>query len=124
MGILVLGALGIIFGINLENIWSTVLSVLAIIAVALFTIWSLLSNIIAGIMIFMSRPFKRKEWIEIYPELIQGKVKEIGVIFVTLEDIDKNIFRVPNNLIFQKYTKVLKKKPVPVEETKQEDTKN
>ena len=123
LGIIILGAAGIIFSINIENVWSTVLSVLAIIAVALFTIWSLLSNIVAGILLFATRPFKLKDWIEIHPENIQGKVKDIGVMFVTLEDIDKNLIRIPNNLIFQKYTKVLKKKPSPPEkETAQQET--
>ncbi|NQZ78609.1 MAG: mechanosensitive ion channel [Ekhidna sp.] len=83
-------------------------SILGLVAIGFFAIWSLLSNIIAGIIIYIINPFKISDTIVLVEKEITGKVTDIGLIFTTLAD-DEGSFTVPNNLFFQQVIKVKRK---------------
>lgn len=107
--LLVVLAIVIIWNVGLENIWVTITGILALIAVAFFAVWSLLSNIVAGIMIYITKPFVHGDKIILYlPEEYKGKVEKIGAIFTTLKCEDEGLFRIPNNLFFQRIVKKLR----------------
>ena len=79
------------------------------IAVGFIAVWSILSNILAGIMIYFTSPFKVKDCIEIAPDGICGQVLAINTIYTLLIDEEGAYISVPNSLFFQKYIKKLKK---------------
>lgn len=97
----------IIWGGDLNNLWVSLGSILGVIAIGFFAIWSILSNIVAGILIYTINPFRINDTLDLVEKNITGKVKDIGVIYTTLED-DDGIFTVPNNLFFQQVIKVRK----------------
>jgi small-conductance mechanosensitive channel len=99
--IIVLFSLAIVWGVDFKNLWLTIASVFALVAIGFVAVWSMLSNILASLIIFFSRPFKIGDDIKIIPEGIEGNVISIGSIFTTLEFKGKKI-SIPNNLIMQR----------------------
>ncbi|MFH1061500.1 MAG: mechanosensitive ion channel domain-containing protein [Candidatus Omnitrophota bacterium] len=110
--ILAIGLLIGVWGINIKHLWVSMTSVLALIAVAFFAVWSLVGNILAGIIIFFTEPFKINDRIEILPDNIKGKVIAINTFFILISDEDENIINIPNSMVFQKFVKRIKKKKV------------
>ena len=99
----------IISGVNLNNIWVYLGGFLSVVAIELFAVWSILSNIISGIFIFIMNPFKTGSKIKLHDPEVQATVVNINLMFTELED-DDGIFNVPNNTFFQKTVKVLMRK--------------
>ena len=97
----------IVWGGDLENLWVSIGSILGVIAIGFFAIWSILSNIVAGIIIYAINPFKITDTLILVEKEVKGKVKDIGLIYTILEDEDGTM-TVPNNLFFQQVVKVLK----------------
>lgn len=95
----------IIWGINLKNLWASLTAVLAMIAVAFFAVWSLVGNILAGIILFFTVPFKINNSIELLPDGIKGKVMSINTFYTLLVDEEDNYINIPNSLFFQKCIK-------------------
>lgn len=91
-------------GVNLNNIWVYLGGFLSVVAIELFAVWSILSNIISGIFIFIMNPFKIGSKIKPYDPEVQATVVNINLMFTELED-DDGIFNVPNNTFFQKTVK-------------------
>ena len=102
-------AIILIWGINIKNLWVSITGILAMIAVAFFAVWSLVGNILAGIIIFFTSPFKINDTIEILPDNIKGKVLAINTFFTLIKDTEENQINIPNSLFFQKYVKKIKK---------------
>ena len=98
-----------VWGINIKNLWVSITGVLAMIAVAFFAVWSLVGNILAGIIIYFTTPFKINDVIEVMPDEIKGKVLTINTFYTVLLDEEENYINVPNSLFFQKYIKKVKK---------------
>ena len=94
----------IIWGVNLNNIWVYLGGFLSVVAIELFAVWSILSNIISRIFIFIMNPFKTVSKIKLYDPEVQATVVNINLMFTELED-DDGIFNVPNNTFFQKTVK-------------------
>jgi small-conductance mechanosensitive channel len=84
--------------------------ILAMVAVAFFAVWSLVGNILAGIILYFTTPFKINDNIEILPDGIKGKVLAINTFYTVLLDEDNSYINVPNSLCFQKYIRNIKKK--------------
>jgi len=83
-------------------------SFIAVLGIALFAQWSMLSNVTASILLFVSHPAKIGDTISIldkdYP--LSGKIKDIGAFFVIIETDSKEVITIPNSLFFQKMIKV------------------
>ncbi|MEP1033013.1 mechanosensitive ion channel domain-containing protein [Ekhidna sp.] len=99
----------IIWGGDLNNIWVSLGSILGVIAIGFFAIWSILSNIVAGIIIYTINPFKITDTLVLVEKDVTGKVIDIGLIYTKLQDKD-GIITVPNNVFFQQLVKVKSKK--------------
>ncbi|MFC1551438.1 mechanosensitive ion channel domain-containing protein [Candidatus Latescibacterota bacterium] len=104
-GFLLFVSLALIWGINIERAWLSLTGFIAMIAVAFFAVWSLIGNILAGVLLFFTSPFKTEDIIEIMPDGIKGKVLVINLFYTLLEDEENNLINVPNSLFFQKYIK-------------------
>jgi len=98
-------ALLLMWGLSIENAWVTIGSFLGLVAIGFFAVWSILSNIFAGVVIFFTRPFKIDGTIEIIPDGIRGKVRDINGFFTLLTDEEGRTINIPNNMIYQKIIK-------------------
>lgn len=98
-----------IWGVDQNELVVFLSSFVAILGIALFAQWSMLSNVTASIILFVSHPAKVGDSISIldkdYP--LTGKIKDIGAFFVTVETETNEVVTIPNALLFQKMIKVL-----------------
>lgn len=104
-------AIILIWGFNIKDIGLIFSSVFAVIGVALFAQWSILSNVTAGVILFFSFPFRIGDKIKILDKDILSKDAEGQEIYV-IEDIrafhihirnDRGeLLTYPNNLMLQK----------------------
>lgn len=97
-------ALILIWGVDIGLIFS---SVFAVIGIAFFAQWSILSNITAGIILFFSFPFKIGDRIKIMDKDIDlpGEVyliEDIRAFHIHLRRTNGELFTYPNNLMLQK----------------------
>jgi small-conductance mechanosensitive channel len=106
-----LAAMSFIWSVNLKDLGLLFSSVFAVIGVALFAQWSILSNITSGVILFFSFPFKIGDRIKIMDKEILEFEKDNHGIFV-IEDIRAfhvhlrnpagELLTYPNNLMLQK----------------------
>lgn len=101
--ILVLLALGLLAGLEVMGLWTFLSTLLAMVAIGFVAVWSILSNVLATLVILIWRPFNVGEWIEIKPEDIGGQVVDINFIYTILRTDDDRRIAVPNNLFAQKF---------------------
>jgi small-conductance mechanosensitive channel len=105
------------FGLSVNTLWATLTGVLALIALGFVAVWSVLSNVLCSILMIIFPPFRIGDQIEIQEPSanfsVKGKVVDANMLFTTLEaSSDTNntvdsILRVPNNIFFQKYVRVI-----------------
>ncbi len=96
--------LAITWGVQPHNILIALSSIFAVIGVAMFAQWSLLSNITAGIIIFFSAPYRIGDRIHImdkdYP--IVATIEDIRSFYTYIRTDDEQLIVLPNNLFLQK----------------------
>ena len=97
-------ALITIWGVDKQNIFVALSSVFAVIGVALFAQWSILSNITAGLIIFFNSPFKVGDYVKIHDKdfPLEAKIINILTFYTHLETIDGKLHVYPNNLLLQR----------------------
>lgn len=110
--IFVLGLL-LIWGVDLEEVVILFSSVFAIIGVALFAQWSILSNITSGILLFFTFPYKIGDRIRVHDKdfPLEVTIIDIRAFFLLLETTDGEQITYPNNLLLQKGISILKPLP-------------
>ncbi len=96
--------LAFIWSVDFKGISLFASSLFAIIGVAMFAQWSILSNITASIIIFFTFPARIGDKIRIVDgdNSIEGRIKEIALFQIELKDDDDNLVMYPNNLLLQK----------------------
>ncbi len=85
-------------------------SIFAVLGVALFAQWSILSNLTASVLIFFVFPYRIGDRVKVADkdEDISGIIIDITMFHVILRHSNGNIITYPNNLILQKgVTKLL-----------------
>ncbi|MGY0392673.1 mechanosensitive ion channel domain-containing protein [Bizionia sp. KMM 8389] len=111
--ILLLGLLieTIILGAKFEEIALVFSSLFAVIGIALFAIWSILSNITSGIIMFFNFPYKVGDKIFIHDKdfPIEAIIEDIAAFQLHLRLNNGDLVTYPNNLILQKPVTLLKK---------------
>lgn len=98
----------LIWGVNQGDLGVFVGSVLTVVGVAFFAQWSILSNITSSVIIFFNHPVKLNDSIIILESkdyVIEGKVINIGLFFVTLKTNEAEEITLPNNIFIQKSIK-------------------
>lgn len=112
-GLLFFGLASLIFiwGVNIREIGLIFSSVFAVIGVALFAQWSILSNITAGIILFFSFPFKIGDRIRIRDKEIDYDgsyiIEDIKAYHVHLRKENGELMTYPNNLMLQKAVSII-----------------
>ncbi|MEM9051205.1 MAG: mechanosensitive ion channel domain-containing protein [Bacteroidota bacterium] len=98
----------LIWGVDQQELGVFVTSLFTIIGVAFFAQWSLLSNITSGVILFFNHNVRLHDKIAIMEGqdyLIEGTIKDIGVIFILLETDTGEEITLPNNIYIQKTIK-------------------
>lgn len=99
----------VIWGVNTENIYIFITSTLALIAIGFVAVWSILSNVFAAVLLVFNKELvKGNKTIQIMPDNIEGKVKDITLLYTIIEDKKGDLYQIPNNMIFQKIIKISK----------------
>ncbi|SIS55096.1 Mechanosensitive ion channel [Zobellia uliginosa] len=100
------GVISFIWGVNFREIGLVFSSVFAVIGVALFASWSILSNITAGVILFFSFPFKIGDRVRILDKDIETEdpflIEDIRAFHVSLRKKNGELLIYPNNLMMQK----------------------
>lgn len=94
------------FGIDLQGLWSTVAAALSLVAIGFVAMWSILSHMLAAILIIIFRPFEIGDRVELLGgDAVLGEVSGLNPVYTTLTSEDGGTLLVPNNLFFQKTLK-------------------
>ena len=103
--------LSLTWGYNAQEIALIFSSLFAIIGVAMFAIWSILSNITAGIILFFSFPYKIGSRIKIHDKdmPVEAVIEDIKAFHLHLRTLDGELITYPNNLILQKAVSLIEK---------------
>lgn len=104
LNIIFIFSIAIVWGMQPHNILIGLSSVFAIIGVAMFAQWSILSNITAGILIFFSTPFKLGDRIQLMDKdmPITATIERIQTFYTHLRTDEDELIVLPNNLFLQK----------------------
>ncbi len=96
--------LALAWGMGIAELALIFSSVFAVIGVALFAIWSILSNITSGIILFFSFPYKIGDTIKIHDKdlPIEAVIEDIKAFHLHLRTSEGELITYPNNLILQK----------------------
>jgi small-conductance mechanosensitive channel len=100
-----------ILGVGINEISLIFSSVFAVIGIALFAIWSILSNITSVVIMFFSFPYKVGDKIKIhdkdYP--VEAIIEDIRAFQLHLRLDNGDLVTYPNNLILQKAVTLVQK---------------
>ncbi len=102
IGILVILGLLVnkLFGIDLMGV---ILGGLALVAIGVVAVWSMLSHITATLLLVVLKPFQVGHWIGFPGEEVAGRVIDFNLFYTHLENEDTGEhFIIPNNQFFQK----------------------
>lgn len=93
-------------GIDLQGLWSTVMAAFSLIAIGFVAMWSILSHMLASVLIVIFRPFEVGDRVEILgDDEVIGEVTDLNPVYTTLRATDGGTLQVPNNVFFQKTLK-------------------
>ncbi|NNE31410.1 MAG: mechanosensitive ion channel [Winogradskyella sp.] len=100
-----------ILGVEPNQISLVFSSVFAVIGIGLFAIWSILSNVTSGVIMFFSFPYKVGDKIKIhdkdYP--IEAIIEDIRAFQLILREDNGDLTTYPNNLVLQKAVTLIEK---------------
>ena len=104
--------LSLAWGVGLTELSVVFSSVFAVIGVALFAIWSILSNITSGIILFFSFPYKIGDTIRIHDKDldVEAEIEDIKAFHLHLRTKEGELITYPNNLILQKAVSLIENK--------------
>lgn len=93
-----------IWGVDQKQLLVYISSFLTILGIAFFAQWSILSNITAGLILYINYPVKIGDTITILEKdnNITGEIRDIDAFFITLKTPEKELITVPNSIVLQK----------------------
>ena len=96
----------LIWGVNIQRLGLILSSIFAVIGVALFAQWSILSNITAGIILFLAFPFRIGDRIKILNNDLLAEeeyiIEDIRLYYIYLKNSSGHLITFPNNLMLQR----------------------
>ena len=100
-----------VFGAEPKDLAVVFSSVFAVIGIGLFAIWSILSNITSGIIMFFSFPYKVGDKIQIHDKdfPIEAIIEDIRAFQIHLRLDNGDLVTYPNNLMLQKAVTLIQK---------------
>ncbi|PZD79356.1 mechanosensitive ion channel domain-containing protein [Mesonia sp. K7] len=111
MAFIALFLLLLVWGVTPKDFAVVFSSIFAVIGIALFAVWSILSNITSGVIMFFSFPYKIGDKIKIhdkdYP--MEAIIEDIKAFHLILRAENGELVTYPNNLILQKGVSLIQK---------------
>jgi small-conductance mechanosensitive channel len=109
--IVTLAILGVITGFSYKDVGLIFTSIFAVLGVALFAQWSILSNVTASVIVFFFFPYHVGDHVKVIDgdNTIEGIILEITLFHVILKFEETHI-TYPNSLVFQKAVVITKDK--------------
>ncbi len=103
-----------LWGVETKNIIVAISSVFAVIGVAFFAQWSILSNVTAGIVVYFFLNLKIGDYIKILDKdfPLEVMIVDMKAFYIFLETDEGEKIVYPNNLILQKGISLCKKEKV------------
>jgi len=100
--------IAIIWGVQTRNLFVALSSIFAVIGVALFAQWSVLSNVTAGVIMYFSAPFRVGDNIRIIDKdaPIEAVIENIQAFYTHIRTKDNELIVLPNNLFLQKIVSI------------------
>ncbi len=101
---LCVSVISLLLGLGYGDISLFLSSIFAVVGIALFAQWSILSNITASVIIFFGFPYRVGDRIKVLDkdDDICGVIRDIGMFHVIIRRDDGNKIIYPNTLILQK----------------------
>lgn len=100
-----------LWGVDKRQILLVLSSIFAVIGVAMFAQWSILSNVTAGIIIFFAFPFRIGDRIRIIDKdnPIEAEITDIRSFYTLLKTDEGERISYPNSLLLQKGILIMKR---------------
>ncbi|WP_105900710.1 mechanosensitive ion channel domain-containing protein [Vibrio gangliei] len=111
--IIIICLLLMMWGIELRGLLVVGSSMFALLGVALFAGWSLLSNLTSFLILFTQNDCRVGRWVKVVDgaNFIEGEIIEMGFMNVQLRTLDGDQVLYPNNLFMTRPVIVLKEAP-------------
>lgn len=95
---------GFVWGIDIRGLLIFASSFFAVMGIALFASWSILSNLTSGMVIFFSFPYKINDYVRIVDgdNSIEGTITDMSLFHIQIKNKSGNITYYPNNLAIQR----------------------
>ena len=102
--------LTLIWGVDFSDVGIVMSSVFAVIGIAFFAQWSILSNITSGVIMFFTFPYKIGDFIIIHDKEydFEGVIEDIKGFHIVIKTKSNEIITYPNSLMLQKGVTVIK----------------
>lgn len=100
----------LIWGVDFRNLGLVMSSVFAVIGIAFFAQWSILSNVTSGVIMFFTFPYKIGDYIKIHDKEMpcEGIIEDIKSFHIILHTKDNEIVTYPNSMMLQKGVSIIK----------------
>ncbi len=100
----------VIVGLVLERfqleIMTIITTTLAMVAIGVVAVWSLLSHVLATFLLMTTKPFRVNDTVGFVGEEVKGRVVDLNLFYTTLRISEDEHIQVPNNMFFQKALKI------------------
>ena len=109
----------VLWGVRPQNVFLAISSIFAIIGVAFFAQWSILSNVTAGFVLFFSQQLRLGTVIQVMDKdfPIVAEVEDIKSFYVHLRDENGQKYIYPNNQFLQKGFSIIKESKIKSQDT-------
>lgn len=99
----------LVWGLRREGFWVALGSTFAVVGVALFASWSILSNVTASFILYFTFPYKIGDLIRIHDKdlPVTAVIEDIKGFYTILRTADDELITYPNNLLLQKGVSIL-----------------
>jgi small-conductance mechanosensitive channel len=93
-----------IWGVKPDQLFAVFSTTFAVIGVAFFAQWSILSNITSGMILFFSFPFRIGDVIKIHDKdfPLEAQIEDIKAFHTILRTLEGELITYPNSLLLQK----------------------
>ena len=110
LNIIFIFTIAMIWGVKPNNLLLGLSSVFALVGVAMFAQWSVLSNITAGLIMFFSAPFRIGDKISLVDKdlPIVATIESIHTYYTHIRTDENELIVIPNSLFLQKIVSIKK----------------
>ena len=91
------------WGFEVDTILAVLGTILGLVAIGFFAVWSVLSNFLCALVLVLFKPFAVGDEVELTDDNgVKGRVVDLSLLFTTLEVGPDETLLVPNNFFFRR----------------------